>query len=291
MFIAPWDAATIAVKAAGYAATLAAAGAVFFLVYCRDLITHAERARVGTLVKRLAVLSVLAGGAQILVTAGSMSGEAAGMLNGPLVLMAWDGGQGLALTIRAVGLMVAVFCLQPERLPWAGCVGAAMGTLSFAVVGHVRALHPDLLPILLVCAHLLGIAFWLGALAPLLIVTDSPDVPRAAAAAARFGGRAIFVVAGLTTAGLVLLWIMLGDFAALWTSAYGRHAVVKLAFVACLLCLAAFNKFRLTPRLLAGNAPAVRHLRTSLKLEILAGALILASTAALTTIDGPPALG
>jgi putative copper export protein len=46
----------------------------------------------------------------------------------------------------------------------------------------------------------------------------------------------------------------------------------------------------LTPRLLHGDAGAARRLRTSIRFELLFGALILTVTAALTTLAGPPAL-
>jgi copper resistance protein D len=84
---------------------------------------------------------------------------------------------------------------------------------------------------------------------------------------------------------------LLGDFAELWRSDYGRYVMLKLAFVAGLLCLAAFNKLSLTPRLLAGDTRALQALRTSIRLELLMGGLILLATAALTTVTGPPALG
>ena len=145
-------------------------------------------------------------------------------------------------------------------------------------------------PVLLLSVHLLGVAFWLGALVPLLIVARDGDLPRTAAAAARFGAAAIFVVGGLMAAGLGLLWMLLGGVTALWGSAYGRYVMFKLAFVAGLLCLAAFNKLRLTPRLRGGDARAARSLRTSIRLELLLGMLILAATATLTTLTGPPAL-
>jgi putative copper export protein len=97
-------------------------------------------------------------------------------------------------------------------------------------------------------------------------------------------------VGALAAAGAVLLWLLLGGFGALWGSAYGRCAMLKLALVACLLSLAAFNKWRLTPRLAAGDALALKALRLSICVEMILGAAILGVTAALTTLTGPPAL-
>jgi putative copper resistance protein D len=87
-----------------------------------------------------------------------------------------------------------------------------------------------------------------------------------------------------------MLWELLGSASQLWTSGYGRYLIVKLAVVACLLGLAAFNKLRLTPRLAADELGALRSLRRSICAELALGLVILIITAALTTLTGPPAL-
>jgi putative copper export protein len=285
-----WDAAAIVFKTLTYAATLGAAGAVFFLRYGGTLITSVHRLRIRRLVLGLALLSVLAGAAQIMVSAGSMSGAAAGMWDGSLLRMVWQAGAGRANAARAVGLLLAVSVVSPDRHSGLALLGAALAATSFAWTGHARSLSPDTIPVLLLSVHLLGVAFWLGALPPLLIVARDGDLPRVAAAAARFGAAALFVVGVLLAAGAALLWLLLGDVTALWGSTYGRYVMLKLTFVAGLLCLAAFNKLRLTPRLRGGDVLAVRSLRTSIRLELLAGMSILAVTATFTTLTGPPAL-
>jgi putative copper export protein len=286
-----WDAAAIALKALTYAATLGAAGAVFFLRYNGTLITGANRLSIRRVVIGLSILSVLAGAAQIMMSAASMSGEAAGMWDAPLLRLTWQAGAGRVNVIRAAGLLLSALVLWSDRPPWLAIFGAAMAATSFAWTGHARALNPDGLPLVLLGVHLLSVAFWLGALAPLLIVAHRADLPDIAAAAARFGAAAVYVVGALIAAGVSLLWMMLlGHVTALWTSSYGRYVMLKLAFVAGLLCLAAFNKLRLTPRLRAGDAGAAWSLRTSIRVELLLGILILTVTAALTTLTGPPAL-
>jgi copper resistance protein D len=285
-----WDAAAIAFKTLTYAATLGVAGAVFFLRYSGPLITSAHRLRIRHLVLGLALLSVLAGAAQIMVSAASMSGAAAGMWDGSLLRMVWQAGAGRANAARAIGLVLAVLLVSPDRPSGWALLGAALAATSFAWTGHARSLRPDAIPILLLSVHLLGVAFWLGALLPLLIVARDGDLPRMAAAASRFGAAAIFVVGVLMAAGTALLWMLLGSVTALWGSTYGRYVMLKLTFVACLLSLAALNKLRLTPRLRGGDVRAARSLRTSIRLELLAGMWILAVTATFTTLTGPPAL-
>lgn len=285
-----WPAALIGVKTLGYAGTLGAAGAVFFLGYAGDLVANAELLRIRRRVLAFAALAVAAGAAHIVMTAGSMSGNAAGMWDGSLIRMVWQAGEGRALEIRAVGFVVAALVMLMQRPAAWGLLGAAMAATSFAWTGHAQSLSPRVIPVFLLGAHLLGVAFWLGALAPLGVLAREGDVSRIAAAAQRFSAVAVFVVAGLIAAAVPLLWLLLGSFAELWRSTYGRTIAIKLVFVACLLSLAAFNKLRLTPRIKAGEADAVRSLRTSIRLEMWLAAMVLAVTATLTTVAGPPAL-
>jgi putative copper resistance protein D len=279
----------IAAKAVTYAATFGAAGAVFFLTACGPLLDRADLLRIRRLVLCLAPLAVFGGAAQILASAASMSGGSAGMLDGSLIGMVWQTGAGRTNGMRAAGLLLAAVTTWSQRASWWSCLGAAAAATSFAWTGHARALNPDVLPILLLSLHLLGIAFWLGALLPLSWVARG-DLPRIAAAAARFGAAAVVVVGTLVVAGAALLWLLLGHSMALWTSTYGRWLIAKLALVACILCLAAFNKWRLTPRLLAGDGRAAARLRRTIQFELLLGGAILAVTATFTTITGPPAL-
>ena len=285
-----WAAALIGVKTLSYAGTLGAAGAVFFLGYAGSLIGNAEMRKIRRLVLGCAVLSAAAGAAHIAMTAGSMSGEAAGMWDGSLIRMIWQAGEGRALEIRVIGLSLAALATLTHRPAAWGLLGAAMAATSFAWTGHAQSLNPRVLAVLLLGAHLLGVAFWMGALAPLSLVAREGTAARIAAVAERFSAVAVFAVAGLIVVAAPLLWLLLGGVTELWRSSYGRSIALKLAFVAGLLSLAAFNKLRLTPRVRAGDAGAVRSLRTSVRLEMWLGLMVLAVTATLTTVAGPPAL-
>jgi putative copper export protein len=290
-FLSVWDGASIALKALTYAGTLCAAGAVFFLGVCGSLVNAADRSRIHDAVWRLSILAIGGGGAQIMAAAGSMSDAVSGMWDGSLLGMIWHAGAGRANAIRDLGLTLAALGTARQRLSWWSPMAAAAAATSFAWSGHTHVFNPPSLPVLLVSVHLLGVAFWLGALLALGLVTHDRDAAAAAAPVARFGAAALIVVAVLLAAGLCLLWMLLGGTAELWRSDYGRFFMLKLGFVAALVCVAAFNKLSLTPRLLAGDPRALGALRRSIRLELALGALILLATATLTTIAGPPALG
>jgi putative copper export protein len=287
--VSGWDAAAVCAKTLTYAATLGAGGAVFFLIYCQGLLQASQRNRIQRLIAILISTAAAASIVKILLLTGSMSGNFAGMLDRDFAAMILKAGEGTASGVRFAGLAIALFALSSNprsRVP--AVVGAILAATSFVWVGHIHGLAANILPCLLLCLHLLCAAFWLGALAPLLIVLRDRSDSQIAAVASRFGKLALGVVAALLTVGVSLLWILIGNAAEFWTSDYGRMMLIKLFSVACLLAIAAGNKLYLTPRLLSGNSQAVALFRRSIQAEIFFGALILLSTAAFTTIAGPP---
>jgi len=285
-----WDGAAVLVKAALYAATLGAAGGVFFLAYSRSLLEPSDRLAIARPLCILVAIAIAASAARVLLTAGSLSEDAAGMLDARVLGMVWHGGEGRAVALRVGGLLLAIPALARHgRVGWLATLGAAVAATSFAWVGHARAAAQAATPFLL-GVHVLAVAFWIGALGPLAIQARRREPLKLGGVAARFGRIAMTLVGVLLAAGAAVLWILLGSVSELWTSGYGCLACVKIAAVACLLALAGWNKLRLVPRIAAGDPLAVRSLRRSICAEILVGALILLITAALTTLTGPPSM-
>jgi putative copper export protein len=289
MGISGWDVAAVFAKAVTYAATFGAAGAVFFWLYCGTLLRDSQRGLTRRLTAIFVCVAVVASILRILLLAGSMSGDAAGMFNTTFAGMILGAGEGRASGVRIIGLALILFALS-KRPVFRGpaILGAVAASTSFAWVGHIHALVPNTVPSLLLCLHLLCAAFWLGALPPLLIIATDAHEPQIAAAAARFGKLALRVVALLIAAGASLLLMLIGSAGQFWTSDYGRMMAIKLLAVAALLSLAAWNKLALTPRLLQGDTRAMIKFRRSLLAEMSVGALILLATAAFTTLTGPP---
>jgi len=285
-----WDGAAVLLKAVLYAATLSAAGGVFFLAYSHSLLEPLDRLAIARRLYILVAVAIAASAARGPVTAASMALDAAGMLDRRLLAMVWHGGEGRAAMMRAGGLsLVLVALARGDRGRRLAIIGAAVAATSFAWVGHVRAAAQAGAPLLL-GVHLLAAAFWLGALQPLAIQARRREPRELGAVAVRFGRIAMGVVAVLLGCGIAVLCILLGSVSELWTSAYGRLACLKIACVACLLALAAWNKLHLVPRIVAGDPLAVRALRRSIRAEMLVARAILLVTAALTTLAGPPSM-
>lgn len=289
MQIGGWDIAAVFAKAVTYAATLGAAGAVFFAAYCGALLRDQQRGLIRRLILILVGVAAAASVSRILLLAGSMSGEIAGMFDGGFAGMILGAGEGRAGGARIAGLAL-ILCVGSEKPLFrrAAIAGAILASTSFAWVGHIHRLPANTAPALLLCLHLLCAAFWLGALPPLLILSRSANVSEIAAVAARFGNLALRAVAVLIAAGASLLILLIGSAAEFWASGYARMMAIKLLAVAALLGFAAWNKLRLTPSLLRGDARAVLRFRHSVLGEMGIGALILLTTAAFTTLTGPP---
>jgi putative copper export protein len=284
-----WEVAGLLAKAITYAATLCACGGVFFLAYSDDLLQDAQRARIRRVMGVMLIIATIASAARIPLLSASMGGELADMFDGSSAAMILRAGEGAATGIRIAGLAFAAIAMFADRRLMAPAIlGAGAASISFAWIGHIHALLPDRLPAVILCCHLLSAAFWLGALAPLLIVAQGSSVARIGLVAARFGQMALAAVAVQLLAGACLLWILIGDARLFWASGYGRTVAIKLLSVAFLLSLAALNKLHLTPRLSRGDSAAVRLLRGSIMAEMLLGALILTVTAVLTGVVGPP---
>jgi putative copper resistance protein D len=261
---------------------------VFLLAYCADLLDTDLRAQIRRLLKQQLIVAVLASLVRILLLTGAMTGELSGMFDREMAAMILGAGEGLSAALRLSGLALAAFALAPDRRwRYAAVPGAVLAAISFAAVGHTRALQPHALATTLSCLHLIGVAFWLGALGPLLVCTRSAAEP-AGLLAKRFGDWALWLVAALISAGLSLLWMLSRPGADFWSSGYGRMFIAKLLLVVVLLSAAGINKLNLTPRLLNGEAAALRSLRLSVRWEMAVALVILAVTASFTSLLGPP---
>lgn len=279
--------ASVLVKAAAYLASLLAAGSALYAVVL------AGPGWVRRLCARLAALSAAAAlaltAARIALQAAFLGGGTAGAAVDPVLLsIVMDSPLGTSSAVRAGGLALVLAVLLPG-LPGAvaAIAGAVLVAASFALVGHALG-EPRLALGVLVAAHVLGVAFWIGAFAPLHALAGREAPAVAGEAAHRFGRLALWVVGGLLAAGTILTVLLVRDPSAIGQSAYGRLLLLKVGLVAGLLALAALNKERLTPALMAGRADAATALRRSIRLEGVAVVLVLLVTATFTTVASPP---
>ena len=125
--------------------------------------------------------------------------------------------------------------------------------------------------------HLLSAGAWLGALPALVhVLGDAQSIQDAAWAARRFSSLAIACVSVLILSGVGNSWFLVGSVPGLFGTRYGMLLLTKLALLAAMLSLAAFNRLILTPRLGAGDRQALRALKRNAMVEIGAGLTVVA---------------
>jgi copper transport protein len=192
----------------------------------------------------------------------------------------------------AAGAMIAAVAALRSKLAGTAAMLSALALagvgLSLASSGHAATAPPQGLTRPVVFLHGVGVAFWIGALLPLLAMARQPAAALKTVLH-RFSRAAVPVVGGLVLTGLVLAIVQLESFRALIETKYGIILSIKLTLVVVLLGLAALNRFRLTPALTADPANTKPLLR-SIVAECVVVAGILAVVAGWRFTPPPRAL-
>jgi copper transport protein len=194
--------------------------------------------------------------------------------------------------LLAVAAMIAAMVAQQSASAGLARVLSALALagvgLSLAATGHAATAPPQWLARPTLFLHGVGVAFWVGALAPLLAMAARP-AGGLLAILNGFSKLAVPVVAVLVLTGLVLAVVQLASFRALVETPYGLLLSAKLMLVVVLLGLAALNRFRLTPAL-ALDPGDTRPLVRSILLECAMVVAILAVVAGWRFTPPPRAL-
>jgi copper transport protein len=187
-------------------------------------------------------------------------------------------GPSLVIAAAAMGLSCVALRLPSAKPARALSAVALAGVgLALAASGHASTAPPQWLTRPAVFLHAIGLAWWVGALLPLLALALRPAQPLLPVLH-RFSRAAVPVVGVVALTGLLLAVIQLESFQALTSTRYGWILCIKLALVAVLLALAALNRFRLTPAL-QSRPQDTRPLVRSIALECAVVVAILALVA------------
>lgn len=195
----------------------------------------------------------------------------------------------LTLGCAALALIASMACLQAAT-PGARRRFAAIATLllcvGFAASGHASAAAPAWLARPAVALHTLAVTAWLGALIPLWRQMRN-GTPRLEQVLAGFSRRIRVVVALLMVSGTLLAWLQVDRLASLWTTPYGQVLLCKSGLLACLFGLAAWNRYRLTARVMEGDPRARQRMAHVILAEILLAGCVL-GVVALWRFTPPP---
>jgi copper transport protein len=283
-----WQVAWVVVRAIFDAALLASAGGVLFLLLVAKSSSVAWRtahitSRVGAAAIAAAVVSIgVQGGLLIDAPFGELASTAVWRIG-----LTSTFGSSAIVAVGGLALIVAgmQWCAAPGQM--IALAGALVALASYAFAGHVVTGASRWLTVPAFLAHVSAVAFWVGSLLPLRLALDEDD---AATIVRRFSAVAAVAVGMLVVAGVVIAVVQVRSLDALIATTYGLVLLGKVGLVSGLLCLAAFNKWRLTPLLARRQFGAVRALRRSIAVEIAVVGAILIATAALGTTPPPRAL-
>jgi putative copper resistance protein D len=167
---------------------------------------------------------------------------------------------------------------------------SAVLLIALAFAGHAAAADGTafVLQVSADALHLLASGVWLGGLVPLLNLLrecnrngDGTHFAVAREATRRFSNLALASVIVLICTGLYNTWNLVGGFAPLFGTTYGKLLLVKLGLLLPLLVIGAVNSLRLKPTIVASSdragaaTGALRGLTRNIIIEVLLGLAIL----------------
>ena len=167
---------------------------------------------------------------------------------------------------------------------------ASQASIGHAAMASGTELSAELISYML---HVLAAGAWIGGLVPLgLVLADTGRIeaePRRdlrveEALLARFSNVGIILVLVILATGIANSAFRLGSAQDLTMSIYGRLILVKALVFALMLVAAAFNRWRLMPRLERCGDQAIAAIRRNILAEQVLGALVLAAAAWLGTL-------
>jgi copper transport protein len=197
---------------------------------------------------------------------------------------------GLSAVIAAAALIIGPVTLRTSTkygrlFSLLALLGAGA---ALAASGHASAAEPQFLTRPAVFAHVVAVAFWIGALVPLAVAMGLPA--RRRAELMRFSHAIPIALVVMAATGFLLAVIQVRRLDAFWTTNYGLVLSAKLTAVAVLLALAAVNRYALTPRAAGGNGAAARRLAGLSVAEVLIALVVLGLVASWRFTPPPRAL-
>ncbi len=283
------------VQALSYVALLLAGGLTINLSWtARGIRLHdAVRRRLLRLQRGAALAAVVIAAVEVAVSGAYQRGAGMGGLIETASLDPSLVGDDLTvLVLQAIGLGLAVVLAGRPTPSLAGDIGAALAVWSPALVGHTRAYEPVSLLVLTDALHLSAGAVWLGGLVGLAVVLPSVAGRErdGALVLSRFSTVAAALLAVLAVAGVLLGWRILGSWSGLVDTTYGRLLVVKVGIALVVAGVAAWNRYRLLPRVSDGPHEARRRATYGVRRVVLLEAALLVGLLGVTgfLVEQPP---
>ncbi|TYP87584.1 CopD family protein [Blastococcus xanthinilyticus] len=274
------------VRWGGYAGLFLATGLVGFAALFLPPSANRARRRIATVARAGAVVTALAWLAVLPLTASYRVGAGASLFPGRTGWSSLSAAEHSVTAAVVVGVVAAVALLgrgrSGGRLALTVAVVAAGAP---AWTGHTRAASPEVLAVGVDVLHLLAGSVWFGGLVGLALTL--PELAGrgtgAAEVLARFSGVAAGILAVLVVTGSVLAWRFVGSWDGLTGTGYGQLLLLKIGVAALAVGIAAWNRFRLLPRVRrASREPARRSGARLVTRSVAAEAAVLVAVVLVT---------
>lgn len=188
---------------------------------------------------------------------------------------------GQATSVRVIWLVLVLLLVWARAPRGMSLAGSAVAVLSFVLDGHQRTAEPTWLLISADIVHLLALATWIGGVVVLARLTaSSVDSERAASLVRRFSDAALVAAAAVVVSGAAMGWALVRVPRAAVTTGYGWTLLAKIALVAVVLAIAAYNRRVVVPRL---PSRGWATLRSTVRIEVILLSAVLVVTGALVT--------
>ena len=271
-------------RVALYVTVVGVLGTFLFLAHFWRYQSDISQAYCSEFLQKLATVGVLTSVALFFAVSGNMGGTFMSAFSPELLEIALRSSAGVASILCVGGFLLVI---GKKKLDWIFpnlvTTLAASGLLlwSFLVSGH--AIKLGLLAQVLLFFHLLGIAFWLGSLFPLKHMCEGDDSDELYEVASNFGKIAVLYLSVLFLAGITFVYLLIGDLSLLVETSYGNLLLLKILFVSVLASIGAYNKYVCVPKIKTDPTNGALYLKKSIRIELVAVALILTITSVLTT--------
>jgi copper transport protein len=157
---------------------------------------------------------------------------------------------GLTELIRLILAALAAWALLLARRTRIAFAFALAAVLTGGAIGHSAAIDP-VIAIPSKALHLAGVAFWFGGLVWLVTADFSRD--ESVEVARDVSTIALISVIVVAVTGAIQSFLFIPSWSDVLTSAYGLTVLAKIAGLAVLTAFGAYHRFRLLPRVFAGD--------------------------------------
>jgi putative copper export protein len=205
---------------------------------------------------------------------------------------------GTVLAARAAGALVALAlsCATGAAPRLLALISALGFPLTLSLSGHAADWGDLTSSVAIDWVHAAAASAWTGGLLALAVsvLPDSAAAPREllGGVARRFSRLAGGCLAAVVVTGVLNAWWQLGAISRLWTTAYGRVLLAKVALALVLSWIGAMNRYLVVPRLISGRRHGVgARLFRAVNVALLGrGARVRAGAARFSTYVGREAL-